>query len=309
MADLASALDDIWAGRPLVDRAAQTRRGSGSNGSPTRTPSVAIIGAGFGGIGLAITLKKRGIDSLTILEKGDRVGGVWRDNTYPGATCDVPSQLYSFSFEPNPDWSRRLLAAAGDPRLPRALRRSPWAEAQPAAGDGGEKGEARRGLGPLADRDCGGGDLRGRRAGLGLRTAQPPGAQPDRGRGTLRGPDLPHRALGPRGRSRRQAGGCDRYRGEHDPGRPRHRRPGRPAGRLPALGALRDPEEGPPLPALGEATLPLVPSGAVAAAVHASGSSSRSSSRRFNPVSQARSGSWVSACSSGTWTSRSPTRS
>ena len=107
MADLASALDDIWAGRPLVDRAGQARRGPGSNGSPRRTPSVAIIGAGFGGIGLAITLKKRGIDSLTILEKGDRVGGVWRDNTYPGATCDVPSQLYSLSFEPNPDWSRR----------------------------------------------------------------------------------------------------------------------------------------------------------------------------------------------------------
>ena len=102
MADLAAALDDIWSGRPLAKRG-----GVPTNGRPMRSPSVAIIGAGFGGIGLAITLKKRGIDSLTILEKGDRVGGVWRDNTYPGATCDVPSQLYSFSFEPNPDWSRR----------------------------------------------------------------------------------------------------------------------------------------------------------------------------------------------------------
>ena len=102
MADLAAALDDIWSGRPLANRG-----GIPTNGRPMRSPSVAIIGAGFGGIGLAITLKKRGIDSLTILEKGDRVGGVWRDNTYPGATCDVPSQLYSFSFEPNPDWSRR----------------------------------------------------------------------------------------------------------------------------------------------------------------------------------------------------------
>jgi len=102
MADLAAALDDIWSGRPLANRG-----GVPTNGRPMRSPSVAIIGAGFGGIGLAITLKKRGIDSLTILEKGDRVGGVWRDNTYPGATCDVPSQLYSFSFEPNPDWSRR----------------------------------------------------------------------------------------------------------------------------------------------------------------------------------------------------------
>jgi cation diffusion facilitator CzcD-associated flavoprotein CzcO/acetyl esterase/lipase len=102
MADLAVALDDIWSGRPLAKRS-----GASANGRPMRSPSIAIIGAGFGGIGLAITLKKRGIDSLTILEKGDRVGGVWRDNTYPGATCDVPSRLYSFSFEPNPDWSRR----------------------------------------------------------------------------------------------------------------------------------------------------------------------------------------------------------
>jgi cation diffusion facilitator CzcD-associated flavoprotein CzcO/acetyl esterase/lipase len=104
MAELGQALADIWAGRPLAARVAS---GDGSrNGRPA--PSVAIIGAGFGGIGLAITLKRAGIDSLTILEKADRVGGVWRDNTYPGATCDVPSQLYSFSFEPNPDWSRRF---------------------------------------------------------------------------------------------------------------------------------------------------------------------------------------------------------
>ncbi len=100
MADLSGAFDDIWAGRPL------SARGSApSNGRPA--PSVAIIGAGFGGIGLAITLKKAGVDSLTILEKADGIGGVWRDNTYPGAACDVPSHLYSFSFEPNPDWSRR----------------------------------------------------------------------------------------------------------------------------------------------------------------------------------------------------------
>jgi cation diffusion facilitator CzcD-associated flavoprotein CzcO/acetyl esterase/lipase len=103
LADLAAALDDIWAGRPLAERG-----GSWSNGGPTRSPSVAIIGAGFGGIGLAITLKKAGIDSVTIFEKAEGVGGVWRDNNYPGAACDVPSHLYSFSFEPNPDWSRRF---------------------------------------------------------------------------------------------------------------------------------------------------------------------------------------------------------
>jgi cation diffusion facilitator CzcD-associated flavoprotein CzcO/acetyl esterase/lipase len=101
MEDLGRALDDIWSGRALAERGKASSNGSGP------APRVAIIGAGFGGIGLAITLKKAGIDSLTILEKAEGVGGVWRDNTYPGAACDVPSQLYSFSFEPNPDWSRR----------------------------------------------------------------------------------------------------------------------------------------------------------------------------------------------------------
>ena len=64
-----------------------------------------VVGAGFGGIGMAVTLHERGIADFVILEKGDDVGGVWRDNTYPGAACDVKSHLYSFSFAPN-DWSR-----------------------------------------------------------------------------------------------------------------------------------------------------------------------------------------------------------
>jgi cation diffusion facilitator CzcD-associated flavoprotein CzcO len=68
---------------------------------------VLIIGAGFGGLGLAIQLQKAGIDDFLILEKGSEVGGTWRDNSYPGAACDVPSHLYSFSFEPKVDWSRK----------------------------------------------------------------------------------------------------------------------------------------------------------------------------------------------------------
>ncbi|MBA53240.1 MAG: alpha/beta hydrolase [Pseudomonadales bacterium] len=67
--------------------------------------SVIIIGAGFAGIGMAIRLQQAGFVDITILEKADEVGGVWRDNSYPGAACDVPSHLYSFSFEPNPRWS------------------------------------------------------------------------------------------------------------------------------------------------------------------------------------------------------------
>ncbi len=67
---------------------------------------VVIVGAGFGGLAAGILLKKAGIDSFTIVEKAAGVGGTWRANTYPGAACDVQSHLYSFSFAPNPTWSR-----------------------------------------------------------------------------------------------------------------------------------------------------------------------------------------------------------
>lgn len=70
-------------------------------------PSVTIVGAGFGGIAQAIALRRAGFRNVTILERGDDVGGVWRANTYPGAACDVPSPLYSLSTDPNPDWPRR----------------------------------------------------------------------------------------------------------------------------------------------------------------------------------------------------------
>jgi cation diffusion facilitator CzcD-associated flavoprotein CzcO len=72
---------------------------------------IAIIGAGFAGIGAAIRLRQAGIDSFTIFERAAEIGGTWRDNTYPGAACDVPSHVYSLSFEPNPDWSRRFASA------------------------------------------------------------------------------------------------------------------------------------------------------------------------------------------------------
>jgi cation diffusion facilitator CzcD-associated flavoprotein CzcO len=68
---------------------------------------VAIIGSGFSGICMAVQLKKMGVHSLAILEKADRVGGTWRDNTYPGAACDSPSFCYCFSFEQKTDWSRK----------------------------------------------------------------------------------------------------------------------------------------------------------------------------------------------------------
>jgi cation diffusion facilitator CzcD-associated flavoprotein CzcO len=73
---------------------------------PNRVYDTIIVGAGFTGIGAAIKLSEAGVDDFVILERSDRVGGTWRDNTYPGAACDVPSLLYSYSFVKNPSWSR-----------------------------------------------------------------------------------------------------------------------------------------------------------------------------------------------------------
>jgi cation diffusion facilitator CzcD-associated flavoprotein CzcO len=69
--------------------------------------SIAVVGAGFGGVGAAVMLRRAGYDDVVVFERGERVGGVWHHNTYPGAACDVPSHLYEFSFAPNPRWSRR----------------------------------------------------------------------------------------------------------------------------------------------------------------------------------------------------------
>src|SRR6202035_1723927 len=71
-----------------------------------RPLSVVIVGAGFGGVAAAIELRRHGFDDVTILERGRGIGGTWRDNTYPGCACDVPSHLYSFSFAQRGDWSR-----------------------------------------------------------------------------------------------------------------------------------------------------------------------------------------------------------
>ncbi|MBU2955962.1 flavin-containing monooxygenase [Marinobacter sp. F3R08] len=79
-----------------------------THNSTSGRPSVLIIGSGFGGLGMAIKLKQASFTDFTLLEKSDRVGGTWRDNTYPGAACDVQSHLYSYSFEPKHDWSRKF---------------------------------------------------------------------------------------------------------------------------------------------------------------------------------------------------------
>ncbi|MEA2167308.1 MAG: hypothetical protein QOF76_608 [Solirubrobacteraceae bacterium] len=85
-----------------------------------RMPRVAIIGAGVSGLCAAIKLREAGIESFTIYEKSDRVGGTWRDNTYPGLVCDVPSRYFQYSFALNPDWSRTF---SPGPEIGRYLER------------------------------------------------------------------------------------------------------------------------------------------------------------------------------------------
>ncbi len=72
----------------------------------TREAQVLVVGAGVSGIAVVVALHKAGITDIALIEAGDEVGGTWRDNTYPGCACDVPSILYSFSFEQNPEWTR-----------------------------------------------------------------------------------------------------------------------------------------------------------------------------------------------------------
>jgi cation diffusion facilitator CzcD-associated flavoprotein CzcO len=86
--------------RPASPPSAPSRR------SKRRHVRVLIVGSGFAGLGAAIRLMKDGRDDFLVIERGSEVGGTWRDNTYPGAACDVPSHLYSYSFELNPNWSR-----------------------------------------------------------------------------------------------------------------------------------------------------------------------------------------------------------
>jgi cation diffusion facilitator CzcD-associated flavoprotein CzcO len=83
-------------------------------------PAIVIIGAGFAGLCMAIRLKQAGYHRFVILEKDDDLGGTWRDNKYPGCACDVPSHMYSFSFELNPNWSRMF---APQPEIWAYLRR------------------------------------------------------------------------------------------------------------------------------------------------------------------------------------------
>ncbi len=81
-------------------------------GQSLRKPRVVIIGAGMTGILMTIKLREAGITDIRILEKASKLGGTWRENTYPGVACDIPSHMYTYSFEPNPDWSKQFADGA-----------------------------------------------------------------------------------------------------------------------------------------------------------------------------------------------------
>ena len=87
---------------------------------PVQHVRVLVVGSGFGGLGAAVRLRQEGVTDFLVLERAGSVGGTWRDNSYPGCACDVPSHLYSFSFAPNPDWPRTF---SGQPEIRAYLER------------------------------------------------------------------------------------------------------------------------------------------------------------------------------------------
>jgi cation diffusion facilitator CzcD-associated flavoprotein CzcO len=115
-ADADGAFVASWRALGIPDRGAADGPGRiGAVNSMTAeppTPRIAVIGAGMSGILAAIKLREAGFDDVVVYEKADRLGGTWRENTYPGLSCDVPSHFYSYSFALNPEWSHRFSPGA-----------------------------------------------------------------------------------------------------------------------------------------------------------------------------------------------------
>ena len=204
-----------------------------------------IVGAGFAGLCAAIKLQEDGETDFVVLEKGADVGGTWRDNTYPGATCDVPSQLYSFSFagydwpnsySPQPDIQAYIKRVADESGT---LDRFVF---DTAVEDAAWDDEAQRWPVPHLGR-CLVSTVPHRRRRRALRAQ----AARDRRDRDLPGRGVPLRAVGPRRRPDRQAGGGHRHRRLGDPDRPRAAEGRGPPRRLPAHRAVDHPAQRPAL--------------------------------------------------------------
>ena len=219
---------------------------------------VAIIGTGFGGLGAAIALRRSGRRDFVILERAGAVGGTWRDNTYPGCACDVPSHLYSFSFAPNPAWSRSF---SPQPEIRRYLE-----DVTDRYGlrrhirFGTEVTEARWDSGAARWRlPTSPGRAERRRAGLGGRAAVGAGAARRLGPGHVPRRGLPLGALEPRLRPGRPAGRGGRHRGVGHPDRARDPARGQRADAVPAHPGLDHAAPGPPDQRAGALAVPARP--------------------------------------------------
>ena len=183
---------------------------------------VVVVGSGFAGLGMAVALKRAGIEDFVVLERADSLGGTWRDNHYPGCGCDVPTPLYSFSFAPNPRWSRFYAKRRGDPRLPGGRRRplrppaATCASAPTSPAAAGTR-RAARWVGEINGEPAMSADFVDRR----LRRAEPPGVPGHpRARGLRAAPVFHSAAVGSLGPARGPAGRRDRHRRQRDPARP-----------------------------------------------------------------------------------------
>ena len=186
----------------------------------------AIVGAGMAGILSAIKLTEAGLTDFTIYEKGDRFGGTWRENTYPGLACDVPSHLYSYSFAPTPELEPPVLARPRDPRVLREGRGRARPRAQDPLRRRGHALRVRRR--PLAPRHRGRPPRRGRRRDRGDRRAAPPASTPtSTGIDDFAGACFHSSRWDHDVADRRQAGRGHRHRLDRGADRRRDRRPGR----------------------------------------------------------------------------------
>ncbi len=216
---------------------------------------IAIIGSGFSGMGMAIRLLGEGKTDFVVLERADDVGGTWQANRYPGCQCDIPSHLYSFSFAPNPNWTRTY-----------SKQQEIWDYMRGVAEDYGVMPYIRLNhevTGADWDEDeqhwriqTSQGEITADVLVAGPGGLSEPSIPSIPGLEQLRGPRVPHGRVARRPRPDRRAGGGDRHRRLVGPGGAQHPAPGRAAQGLHAHSAVDRPAQRPPHHLAGAAAVP-----------------------------------------------------